>query len=78
LATKGQIREVIKKVLGELSKPERLVLILCYYEELNWTQIAEVLSLSVGEVLNLRESAMEKIGDAKNVLLAQDETGAFA
>ena len=51
----------IAGILGQLSKKERLVISLYYYEELAQKEIAEILELSEGRVSQLHSQALIKL-----------------
>ncbi len=56
-----QLAEKMAEVLAQLSKKERLVISLYYYEELTQKEIAEVLELSEGRVSQLHSQALIKL-----------------
>ena len=56
-----ELTERIAGILGQLSKKERLVISLYYYEELAQKEIAEILDLSEGRVSQLHSQALIKL-----------------
>jgi RNA polymerase sigma factor for flagellar operon FliA len=56
-----QLTEKVASILEQLSKKERLVVALYYYEELTQKEIAEVLDLSEGRVSQLHSQALIKL-----------------
>jgi RNA polymerase sigma factor FliA len=56
-----QLAEKMAEVLAQLSKKERLVISLYYYEELTQKEIAEILELSEGRVSQLHSQALIKL-----------------
>lgn len=58
---KAELTKIIADILEELSKKERLVIALYYYEELTQKEIAEVLSISEGRVSQLHSQALLKL-----------------
>jgi RNA polymerase sigma factor for flagellar operon FliA len=58
---KEEMTRIIADILEELSKKERLVIALYYYEELTQKEIAEVLSVSEGRVSQLHSQALLKL-----------------
>ncbi len=61
LIEKAELTKIIADILEELSKKERLVIALYYYEELTQKEIAEVLSISEGRVSQLHSQALLKL-----------------
>ncbi len=51
----------LAEAIGDLSEGERLVFTLCYYEELNATEIAIVIGESEVVVLQLHDSAVYRL-----------------
>lgn len=58
---KEELTRIMADILEELSKKERLVIALYYYEELTQKEIAEVLSVSEGRVSQLHSQALLKL-----------------
>ncbi len=56
-----ELTKRIGEILGQLSKKERLVVSLYYYEELAQKEIAEILDLSEGRVSQLHSQALIKL-----------------
>lgn len=56
-------RQSIRKALGRLSKPLRAVIILRYYHNLSYSEIAEVLQISAGTVKSRLNTAHKKVRD---------------
>ncbi len=56
-----ELTKRIGDILGQLSKKERLVISLYYYEELAQKEIAEILELSEGRVSQLHSQALIKL-----------------
>jgi len=56
-----ELTRKIADILGQLSKKERLVISLYYYEELAQKEIAEVLELSEGRVSQIHSQALIKL-----------------
>ncbi len=57
----NEIKQAIYEELKQLSEKERLVLVLYYYEELTFKEIADVLKLSESRISQLHSSALRKI-----------------
>lgn len=55
------IKESLAQAIERLPEKEKLVVSLCYYEELKLTEIAEVLSVSVSRVSQLHSKAMLRL-----------------
>lgn len=60
----NEIKHAIADELKKLSEKERLVLVLYYYEELTFREIADVLKLSESRVSQLHTSALKKIRES--------------
>ena len=58
------IKEALTKAIDRLPEKEKLVVSLCYFEELKLTEIAEVLSVSVSRVSQLHSKAMLRLNAA--------------
>jgi RNA polymerase sigma factor for flagellar operon FliA len=57
----NEIKQAIVEELKKLSERERLVIVLYYYEELTFKEIAEILKLSESRVSQIHSEAMNKI-----------------
>ena len=57
----NEIKQAISEELKKLSEKERLVLVLYYYEELTFKEIADVLKLSESRISQLHSNALKKI-----------------
>jgi len=57
----NEIKQAIAEELKKLSERERLVIVLYYYEELTFKEIAEILKLSESRVSQIHSEAMNKI-----------------
>lgn len=57
-------KEALVKAVERLPEKEKLVVSLCYFEELRLTEIAEVLSISVSRVSQLHSKAMLRLHGA--------------
>ncbi len=57
----NEVKQAIADELKKLSDKERLVLVLYYYEELTFREIAEILKLSESRVSQLHAEALRKI-----------------
>ena len=55
------LKDILTKAIEELPEKERLVLTLCYYEELNLKEIGKVLELSESRVCQILKSAIVKL-----------------
>ncbi|MBQ9982317.1 MAG: FliA/WhiG family RNA polymerase sigma factor [Oscillospiraceae bacterium] len=58
---KTELRNVLKSAIEELNDRERLVVTLYYFENLNLSEIAEVLEVSVQRVSQISSKAVSKI-----------------
>jgi RNA polymerase sigma factor for flagellar operon FliA len=58
---KNELREKIKAAIESLSERERLVVTLYYYENLNLSEIAQVLEISVQRVSQISSRAVSKM-----------------
>lgn len=58
------MKEILAQAIDRLPEKEKLVVSLCYYEELKLTEIAEVLSVSVSRVSQLHSKAMLRLNAA--------------
>lgn len=59
-----QTKEALTKAIERLPEKEKLIVTLCYFEELKLTEIAEVLSLSVSRISQLHSRAMLRLNSA--------------
>lgn len=57
-------KESLAKAIDRLPEKEKLIVTLCYFEELKLTEIAEVLSLSVSRISQLHSKAMLRLNAA--------------
>lgn len=60
-ALKTELREVLKSAIDALSERERLVVSLYYFDNLNLTEISQVLEVSVQRVSQISSKAISKI-----------------
>jgi len=60
----NEVKQAIVNELKKLSEKERLVLVLYYYEELTFKEIADVLKLSESRVSQLHASGLKKIRES--------------
>jgi RNA polymerase sigma-70 factor (ECF subfamily) len=60
----AELREVTREILGHLPEKFRTVLILREYEDLSYTEMAEVLGISIGTVESRLFRARQKFKDA--------------
>ncbi len=58
------LKESLAKAIDRLPEKEKLVVTLCYFEELKLTEIAEVLGLSVSRISQLHSKAMLRLNAA--------------
>lgn len=58
------IKESLAKAIDRLPEKEKLIVTLCYFEELKLTEIAEVLNLSVSRISQLHSKAMLRLNSA--------------
>ncbi len=65
-----ELTKIISQMLEKLSKKERLVISLYYYEELTQKEIAEVLEISEGRVSQLHSQALIKLKSKVNTRLS--------
>ncbi len=63
---KNEMREVLKEAIDELSERERLVVSLYYYENLNLSDIAKVLDISIQRVSQINSKAIAKLKEKMN------------
>ena len=66
-----QLKAALSKAIDRLPEKEKLIVTLCYFEELKLTEIAEVLSLSVSRISQLHSRAMLRLNSA--ILSVQDQ-----
>lgn len=57
----NEVKRVLAKAINSLSKQERLVITLYYYEGLNFKEISEVLNLSQGRISQLHTKAILRL-----------------
>lgn len=62
--TAQMIKESLSNAIGRLPEKEKLVISLCYFEELKLTEIAEVLSVSVSRVSQMHSKAILRLRSA--------------
>jgi RNA polymerase sigma factor FliA len=62
------MKETLAQAIERLPEKEKLVVSLCYYEELKLTEIAEVLSVSVSRVSQLHSKAMLRLNAAMQAM----------
>lgn len=55
------IKEALANAIGRLPEKEKIVISLCYFEDLKLTEIAEVLSVSVSRVSQLHSKAILRL-----------------
>lgn len=60
----NEIKQAIADEIKKLTEKERLVIVLYYYEELTFKEIAEILHLSESRVSQLHSVALKKIRDS--------------
>lgn len=58
---KEEMKSVLAKAIDELSERERLIISLYYYENLTFTDIAQVLEISVQRVSQINSKAVSKL-----------------
>lgn len=58
---KGETVQVLTEAIGKLKEKERMVISLYYVEELNMTQIAQVLGVSEPRISQIHSSAISKL-----------------
>lgn len=58
---KNELRDILKSAIEELNERERLVVTLYYFENLNLSEIAQVLEVSVQRVSQISSKAISKI-----------------
>lgn len=58
---KQHIKETLAQAIEKLSEKEQLVISLFYFEEMNLTEIAEILSLSTSRISQIHSKAMLKL-----------------
>lgn len=63
---KNEMRKVLKEAIDELSERERIVVSLYYYENLNLSDIAKVLDISVQRVSQINTKAITKLKEKMN------------
>ena len=60
------MRMILKEAIDELSERERLVISLYYYENLNLSDIAKVLDVSIQRVSQINTKAISKLKEKMN------------
>jgi RNA polymerase sigma factor FliA len=60
------IKETLAAVINRLPEKEKLVISLCYFEELTMTEAAEVLDLSISRISQLHSKALLRLKGAMN------------
>lgn len=63
---KEEMRKILKQAIDELSEREKLVISLYYYENLNLSDIAKVLDISVQRVSQINTKAVSKLKSKMN------------
>ncbi|XKG67085.1 FliA/WhiG family RNA polymerase sigma factor [Mesobacillus maritimus] len=58
------LKEALAKAIDRLPEKEKLIVTLCYFEELKLTEIAEVLGLSVSRISQLHSKAILRLNSA--------------
>lgn len=66
----SETKEMILEALNKLNERERLVIILYYYEDLNYKEIAKLLHITVSRVSQIHSKVMEEL---KNNLMMYHE-----
>ncbi len=66
----SETKEMILEALNKLNERERLVIILYYYEDLNYKEIAKLLKITVSRVSQIHSKVMEEL---KNNLMSYHE-----
>lgn len=66
---KNEMREILKEAIDELSEREKLVVSLYYYENLNLSDIAKVLDVSVQRVSQINTKVISKLKSKLNSYL---------
>jgi len=61
---KQHLKDVLGKAIDKLPEKERLIVTLYYYEELNLTEISEILSLSTSRISQLHTKAIYRLRGA--------------
>jgi RNA polymerase sigma factor for flagellar operon FliA len=56
-----QLREILIDVINSLNEEERLVITLHYYEDLNMTEIGEILGCTESRVSQIHSQVMKRI-----------------
>jgi len=64
------MKESLVKAIDRLPEKEKLIVTLCYFEELKLTEIADVLNLSISRISQLHSKAMLRLNSA--ILSAQE------
>ncbi|MGN1482108.1 sigma-70 family RNA polymerase sigma factor [Porcipelethomonas sp.] len=63
---KDEMRKVLKEAIDELSERERLVISLYYYENLNLSDIAKILDVSIQRISQINSRAVTKLKNKLN------------
>ena len=63
---KNEMKKILTEAIGELSERERIVISLYYYENLNLSDIAKVLEVSVQRVSQINSKAVSKLKSRMN------------
>ena len=65
--------EELQQVLGELHEDLRLILLMFYFEELSYKQIADELEIPIGTVMSRLSRAKQKLRERLSVAEAENE-----
>ena len=57
----GSLRQFLGKCMDTLPAPERLVLSLCYYEDLTMKDLARILKVTDSRVCQIHSKAMKEL-----------------
>ena len=60
-AVKAEMKEMVRKVIGLLPPKQRTTLVLAYYQQLSYSQVAQVMGCSEGTVKRQMFMAMKKL-----------------
>jgi len=71
------LQKKITELLNELPKRQKEVIYLHYFEELDYTQIAEIMGIHYQSVLNLTQKALQKLRAADLLTLLFSLTGLY-
>ena len=72
IAQKNQVRELLYTEIEEMNERDRMVLILYYYEELTFKEIARILRLSESRVFQIHSSVLQEL---RELLQNESEKG---